>query len=84
MIKNITAGASLITSGIFEQGSGPVFLDEVQCSGEESQLAECSHAGFIDHICGRDVSSQHSFDVAVKCNGIIIHITYSYVFNMLL
>ena len=68
--------------GVFGQGSGPVFLDEVQCNGEESQLAECSHAGFTDHICGQDVSSQHSFDVAIKCNGIII--AYSYVFSMLL
>ena len=55
---------------VFEQGTGPVFLDEVQCSGEEAQLAECSHAGIRDHNCGRrTLKSNHKFDVAIKCNG---------------
>ena len=63
--------ASVVTLGIFEQGSGPVYLDEVQCSGEETQLAECSHAGLIENqICGRrTLQSEHFFDVAIKCNG---------------
>ena len=60
----------MVTLGVFEQGSNPVYLDEVQCTGEEAQLAECSHAGFEDHICGRQtLQSKHYFDVAIKCNG---------------
>ena len=60
----------MVTLGIFEQGSGPVYLDEVQCTGEETQLAECNHAGFENHICGRQtLQSEHFFDVAIKCNG---------------
>ena len=32
--------------GIFEQGSDPIWLDDVACSGSESRLDECSHCGW--------------------------------------
>lgn len=50
-------------SAAFDQGSGPIWLDNVQCSGGESNLALCSHAGVRDdHFCF------HNEDAGVVCN----------------
>ena len=68
------ADASVVSTGVFGPGSGPVFLDEVVCSGTEQELLECAHAGIGNHICGRAASaviiqSEHEFDVAITCKG---------------
>ena len=59
------------TSGIsyrrafFAQGSGPIWLDNVDCIGNESTLASCGHLGVnIIRSCG------HWEDVGVRCYGI--------------
>ena len=47
----------------FGQGSDPIWLDNVQCSGGESNLAYCRHAGVAeDHFCF------HFEDAGVVCN----------------
>ncbi|XP_038062142.1 uncharacterized protein LOC119732624 isoform X8 [Patiria miniata] len=46
----------------FPVGEGPIFLDDVGCSGDESTLAECSHRGWNDNNCG------HSEDAGVICS----------------
>ncbi|XP_041470836.1 scavenger receptor cysteine-rich domain-containing group B protein-like [Lytechinus variegatus] len=45
----------------YRPGSGPIFLDNVDCTGQEMDLDDCSHNGFEVHDC------QHSEDAGVEC-----------------
>ena len=45
----------------FGGGSGPILLDEVQCTGSETDLLQCPHDGIEIHNCF------HSEDAGVKC-----------------
>uniref|UniRef100_A0A8C0DGW0 SRCR domain-containing protein n=1 Tax=Balaenoptera musculus TaxID=9771 RepID=A0A8C0DGW0_BALMU len=47
----------------YGQGSGPIILDDVGCSGHESYLWSCPHSGWNTHNCG------HSEDASVVCSG---------------
>jgi len=42
-------------------GSGPIWLDDVRCSGMETDIANCRHSGWGVHNC------QHYQDVSVSC-----------------
>ena len=47
----------------FGQGSDPILLDRVACTGTESHLANCSHRGIGVHFCS------HFEDAGVRCIG---------------
>ena len=48
-------------SARYGAGSGPIYLDNVECYGNESLLQQCSHNGLRNHSCS------HSEDAGVAC-----------------
>ena len=60
---NFNYGIATLDNHLIGPGEGPIWLDDVMCSGEESSLADCSNKGWGDHNC------RHSEDVAVWCSG---------------
>uniref|UniRef100_A0A087XXD5 Soluble scavenger receptor cysteine-rich domain-containing protein SSC5D n=1 Tax=Poecilia formosa TaxID=48698 RepID=A0A087XXD5_POEFO len=51
------------TSAHFGRGSGPIWLDNVECTGQEVALTHCQHRGFGENNCG------HGEDAGVICLG---------------
>ena len=47
----------------FGAGSGPIFLDDVQCSSSSNQLLECSSRPILSHNCF------HTAGAGVGCEG---------------
>ena len=43
-------------------GSGPIWLDDVWCSGGESRLVDCEHGGLGSYNCN------HNKDVLIRCD----------------
>ena len=52
----------------FGQGSGSVWLDEVECTGDERELDECAHREYGDVVNCRG----HSRDAGVACSGKVV------------
>ena len=51
------------TRAEFGRGTGEIWLDNVECTGEEERLSNCEHGGWGVHNCG------HSEDAGIVCNG---------------
>ena len=56
------AGAIAYSNAHFGQGFGGIFLSNVLCTGTESSLFDCPHAGIGVHNC------QHFDDAGVSCS----------------
>ena len=50
------------SNAYFGEGSGPILLSNLACTGRESTLADCSHLGV-----GITGSCSHSEDAGVRC-----------------
>ncbi|XP_073670082.1 scavenger receptor cysteine-rich domain-containing group B protein-like isoform X6 [Paramisgurnus dabryanus] len=53
------------SGAFFAQGSNPIWLDDVECSGSESSIKQCKHNGLGSHNCG------HSNDAGVMCSDLL-------------
>ena len=50
------------SSAYYGQGSGPIWIDDVACSGSESHIYDCRHRGWGNNDC------THSKDASVQCS----------------
>ncbi|XP_058045087.1 deleted in malignant brain tumors 1 protein [Ahaetulla prasina] len=66
--RQLACGEALqaLPNAAFGEGTGSIFLDQVQCKGDESSLEECSHKPWGIHDC------RHKEDAGVICSGLAV------------
>ena len=69
----ITGSVTYTTATQFGQGTGPILMSVVRCSGQESNLLDCPYRRFPYSTCS------HSFDVGVKCEGKLYYSSKYYI-----
>jgi deleted-in-malignant-brain-tumors protein 1 len=57
-------GANAVNLKSYGARSGPVLLDNIKCTGNDSYIWECSHNGW--NVYDRDCEI-HRYDVGVDC-----------------
>ena len=63
LVGCVCTGGIAYSNAHFGAGSGPIFLDDVQCTSSSSQLLECPSRPILSHNC------LHSADAGVGCEG---------------
>ena len=48
-------------SAYYGQGSGPIWLDDLHCVGNEQTIGDCTHLGWGNHNC------DHGQDAGMMC-----------------
>lgn len=56
----------------YGQGTGQIWLDDLNCAGTESLLTDCSHLAWGTHNC------VHAEDISIHCSGYLGNGTYSF------
>ena len=57
--------AQALSGAYHGQGSGPIWIDDVACSGSESHIYDCRHRGWGNNDC------THSRDASVQCSSVV-------------
>ncbi len=57
-LTTISIGSVFILNAFFGQGTGPIAVRNVQCSGSEARLIDCTFGSF---------TCSHSDDAGVRC-----------------
>ena len=58
---SVIPGVTARINAAYGQGVGPIFLDDVRCTGLEYRLIECSNRGIEVENCN------HNEDAGVRC-----------------
>uniref|UniRef100_A0A8C5KDG9 CUB domain containing protein 3 n=1 Tax=Jaculus jaculus TaxID=51337 RepID=A0A8C5KDG9_JACJA len=56
------SAVAALSEAHFGEGSGMILLDNMNCTGQEEHLEECSHLGWLSHNC------DHREDASVVCS----------------
>ena len=64
------AGAVAFTNAYFGQGTGPIWLDNLRCSGNQLNLRQCPRNNWGSHNC------RHSEDAGVRCPRKTLYMCY--------
>ena len=62
----VLTDAVAFTDAHFGTGTGPIYLDEVECSGRENRLIDCSRSSFVSCQWGR---RRTRGGAGVRCQG---------------
>lgn len=61
LFLNRLPGAIAVGGARYGQGTGPIFLDDILCRGNETRIVDCRSDGIAVHNCG------HSEDAGAIC-----------------